>query len=77
LTRNLRILEVRGLVRIVAHEEDARVHLASLTSAGARVLGEALELWEQVQSRIEQEFDPTRLRSLSLELVALREAAGT
>jgi DNA-binding MarR family transcriptional regulator len=41
LTRNLRILEIRGLVQIVAHEEDARVHLASLTSAGARVLGEA------------------------------------
>jgi DNA-binding MarR family transcriptional regulator len=41
LTRNLRILEVRGLVQIVAHEEDARVHLASLTSVGARVLGEA------------------------------------
>jgi DNA-binding MarR family transcriptional regulator len=32
LTRNLRILEIRGLVQIVAHEEDARVHLASLTS---------------------------------------------
>ena len=38
LTRNLRILEVRGLVQIVAHEEDARVHLADI---GARVLGEA------------------------------------
>jgi DNA-binding MarR family transcriptional regulator len=41
LTRYLRILEIRGLVQIVAHEEDARVHLASLTSTGARVLGEA------------------------------------
>jgi DNA-binding MarR family transcriptional regulator len=41
LTRNLRILEIGGLVQIVPHEEDARVHLASLTSAGARVLGEA------------------------------------
>ena len=75
LTRNLKILEARGLVQIVAHEDDARVHLASMTSEGARVLGTALELWERVQARIEREFDPTRLMNLSSELVALREAA--
>jgi DNA-binding MarR family transcriptional regulator len=75
LTRNLKILEGRGLVRIVAHEDDARVHLASLTSAGARVLGEALERWEQLQARIEREFDAARLGNLSRELAALREAA--
>lgn len=77
LTRNLRILEVRGLVRVVAHEDDARVHLAALTSEGARVLGEALERWEQVQARIERAFDSARLRNLSRELDALREAART
>jgi DNA-binding MarR family transcriptional regulator len=77
LTRNLKILEDRSLVQIVAHEDDARVHLAALTSEGARVLGEALERWEEVQTRIEREFDPTRLRNLSRELDALREAART
>jgi DNA-binding MarR family transcriptional regulator len=77
LTRNLKILEDRSLVQIVAHEDDARVHLAALTSEGARVLGEALERWEEVQTRIEREFDSTRLRNLSRELDALREAART
>jgi len=77
LTRNLKILEARGLVQIVAREDDARVHLAALTSEGARVLGEALERWEEVQTRIEREFDPARLRNLSRELDALREAART
>jgi DNA-binding MarR family transcriptional regulator len=77
LTRNIKILEARGLVQVVAHEEDARVHLASLTSEGARVLGDALERWERVQTRIEREFDPMRLTNLSRELDALREAART
>jgi hypothetical protein len=39
------------------------------------VLGEALELWERVQTSIEREFDPTRLGNLARELVALRKAA--
>ncbi len=74
LTRNLKILAVRGLVQIVEQEDDARVRLASITAEGARVLGEALTRWERVHTELEDEFGPPRLQHLSGELVALREA---
>lgn len=76
LTRNLKILQRRDLVQIVEMEDDARVRLASLTPEGARVLGKALRLWEQVQTGVEDEFGRPRLQHLSRELAALREAVG-
>ncbi len=76
LTRNLRVLEDRGLVRAVQQPDDARVRLVSLTSAGADELSAGLERWERVQARVEEQFGAERLAALYAELEALAAAAG-
>jgi DNA-binding MarR family transcriptional regulator len=55
LTRNLKLLEKRGLVAI-APGEDRRVKLVSLTPEGRDILAQALPLWEQAQSQVVQHF---------------------
>jgi DNA-binding MarR family transcriptional regulator len=64
LTRNLRILEGRGLVTVSAAEHDARMRLASITDEGLRVLAHALELWRVEQHDVAEAFGPDRLRAL-------------
>ena len=49
LTRNLKVLQQRGLVESIEHGEDARVRLTSLTPDGPRVLSQALARWARVQ----------------------------
>ncbi|MEY2443246.1 MAG: hypothetical protein QOJ46_2672 [bacterium] len=77
LTRNLKVLEGRGLVSTAPHEDDARVRMVSITEDGARVLGAALERWEGVQRSVEERFGEARLRALYAELQALSAAVGT
>jgi DNA-binding MarR family transcriptional regulator len=50
LTRNLKPLVGKGLVR-VDQDEDQRVRRISLTDAGRGILDEALPLWRKTQSR--------------------------
>jgi DNA-binding MarR family transcriptional regulator len=76
LTRNLRVLEERGLVQTAPHADDARVRLVSMTEQGARELSDALARWEQVQERVEEQFGGERLRALYRELDALAAAVG-
>lgn len=76
LTRNIKVLEQRGLVRTAAHEDDARVRMVSLTEQGARALSGALERWEQVQQTVQEQFGGPRLRALFDELATLTTAAG-
>jgi DNA-binding MarR family transcriptional regulator len=76
LTRNLRVLEQRGLVSMEEHGDDGRVRMVSLTPEGARMLPSALECWEDVQNVVESRFGETRLRALYDELAALAEAIG-
>jgi DNA-binding MarR family transcriptional regulator len=52
LTRNLKLLEKRGLVAIEPGE-DRRVKLVSLTLEGRAILAQALPLWEQAQAEVE------------------------
>lgn len=75
LTRNLRVLEDRGLVRTVAAPDDARVRLASITADGAEVLSAALARWREVQGAVAARFGEDRLRALFAELEALSECA--
>jgi DNA-binding MarR family transcriptional regulator len=75
LTRNLRVLEERGLVRTMAAPDDARVRLASLTADGARVLSGALARWRDVQDAVAARVGEERRRALFDELEALSEAA--
>jgi len=51
LTRNLKPLIQRGLIRI-EHEEDQRVRKVSLTATGRNLFESALPQWQQIQSRI-------------------------
>jgi DNA-binding MarR family transcriptional regulator len=76
LTRNLRLLEERGLACTRPHEDDARVRMVSITPAGAQELSAALARWEQVQARVEERFGAQRLRALYDELEALSAAVA-
>ncbi len=76
LTRNLGVLEERGLVSVVEAHEDARVRLVSLTVEGSRVLAGALASWEDVQETVEARFGAERLRALYGELDALTTAVS-
>ena len=63
LTRNLKLLEKRGLVAI-APGEDRRVKLVSLTVEGQSVLAEAVPLWEQAQAEVMQHFGQEKWQTL-------------
>lgn len=76
LTRNLRILEGRGLVTVAAAEHDARVRLASITGEGLRVLAHALELWRAEQHDVVEAFGQSRLRAFFGDLSELTHAGA-
>jgi len=76
LTRNLKVLEGRGLVRTSENEDDARVRMVSLTLRGADVLSDALLRWEQMQRLVEERFGRERLTALYGELDALSDAVA-
>jgi DNA-binding MarR family transcriptional regulator len=76
LTRNLGVLEKRGLISMTEDLDDARVRMVSLTSEGERVLSGALARWEGVQDVVEERFGKERLRALYDELTALADAIG-
>ena len=76
LTRNLKVLEERALIRSGEHAADARVRVVSLTHEGARALADALRRWEEVQHTVEEAFGRDRLRALHTELAALSAAVG-
>jgi DNA-binding MarR family transcriptional regulator len=76
LTRNLKVLEGRGLVRTSESEDDARVRMVSLTLQGADVLSDALLRWEQMQRLVEERFGRERLAALYSELDALSDAVA-
>jgi DNA-binding MarR family transcriptional regulator len=63
LTRNLKLLEKRGLVAIEPGE-DRRVKWVSLTTEGETVLAQALPLWEQAQAEVMQHFGRQQWQAL-------------
>ena len=66
VTANLKPLERRGLVEIQVDEKDRRSRRLKLTSAGRRLLAEAMPLWEKAQAineRLIPGTDPERLRA--------------
>lgn len=63
LTRNLKLLEKRGLVALVPGE-DRRVKLVSLTAEGQAVLAQAMPLWEQAQTEVKQKFGEQKWQTL-------------
>jgi DNA-binding MarR family transcriptional regulator len=67
LTRNLQILEKRGLVAIKPGE-DQREREVTLTAAGMAVLAKAVPLWEEAQNRVRQGLGEERLQHLLSDL---------
>jgi DNA-binding MarR family transcriptional regulator len=63
LTRNLNILEKKGLIRIESGE-DRRERQVSITKRGQEALREAIPLWEAAQAHIEQGLGGDRMNSL-------------
>jgi DNA-binding MarR family transcriptional regulator len=77
LTRNLKVLEDRGLIRTYEHEDDARVRMVSMTLEGSRMLSAALERWAKVQAVVEERFGRERLLALESELSEFSKALST
>jgi DNA-binding MarR family transcriptional regulator len=79
LTRNLKPLSERGLVRIVADEADRRRRVITLTEAGQRLLPIAHPLWRKAQAHVARllgESETARLnKSLDRSLDRLRALA--
>ena len=74
LTRNLKVLEDRGLVRMGESDDDARVRVVSLTLEGSAALSAGLMRWDEIQSMVEEHFGRDRLKALYGELAALGDA---
>ena len=76
LTRNLRILEGRGLLTVAGVREDGRMRMVSITDEGLRVLAHALELWRAAQGDVVEAFGAARLRALLGDLSDLTNAGA-
>jgi DNA-binding MarR family transcriptional regulator len=63
ITRNIKLLEKRGLVTSNPGE-DRRVKLVSLTDEGQIALEQALPLWEQAQTEAIQRFGQQKWQTL-------------
>ena len=67
LTRNLTILEKKGLI-VVEPGKDRRERQVSITERGLEVLMEAVPLWEAAQAHIEQGLGVDRMDNLLKDL---------
>ncbi len=67
ITRNLKLLEDAGLIKIEPGE-DQRTRVATLTEKGEKLLLEALPVWEEAQERVVQEIGEERFGDLLREL---------
>lgn len=65
LTRNLRPLEKRGLVRIKASKDDRRRREVALTANGRAALDTAAPLWRQAQTQIAAALGREEVASLN------------
>ena len=63
LTRNLQILEKRGLI-MIKPGEDRREREVNLTAEGMEVLTKAIPLWEEAQERVQKGLGEERLHNL-------------
>jgi DNA-binding MarR family transcriptional regulator len=63
LTRNLQILEKRGLITITPGE-DRREREVNLTAAGREALAKSIPLWEEAQNRVKQGLGEERMHNL-------------
>lgn len=75
VTRAIRPLERRGLLRVARDPDDARARVVIVSRAGERTLREAYPRWKAATRRIRAAFGAGRLDALRAELLALVAAA--
>jgi len=56
VTRNIEILRKKGYVNVRTDDNDSRRKCISISESGLRTLDDAIPLWNNVQSLIEQEI---------------------
>lgn len=71
LTRNLRVLETRGLI-VVGPGKNGRTKSIQLTTAGRDALMKALPYWKKAQQLVVHNLGSLRFKELLKELAALR-----
>ncbi len=69
LTRNLKLLEEQGLIRIDAGD-DRREREISITREGADAVRRAHPLWQKAQAQVMHGLGPKRLKAMQDELAA-------
>ena len=74
VTRNLRLLEPQGLIRI-DRGEDRRDRGVRLTDRGRDILAHVYPLWNEVQAQVAARFGSERFARLLSDLSALVEVA--
>jgi DNA-binding MarR family transcriptional regulator len=60
VTRNLELLRKRGYICVIKKDSDARRRTVSLTETGAQKLEEAIPMWLDAQSQVEQRLGGER-----------------
>lgn len=73
LSRNLRLLEKRGLVRMKPGE-DRREHLVEITQRGRQAVLQALPLWHQAQERVVGALGAEKWTAMAKDLRAMGKA---
>jgi DNA-binding MarR family transcriptional regulator len=73
LSRNLRALEIQGLVEIATVESDLRRRMVWLTETGARRLEAAIPLWRAANTRLVKRISPDLARNMADEAELLAE----
>jgi DNA-binding MarR family transcriptional regulator len=76
LTRNLTILEKKGLI-VIEPGKDRRERQVSITERGLQAVMEAISLWESAQAHIEQGLGGDRMDSLLKDLSEITSLART
>jgi DNA-binding MarR family transcriptional regulator len=71
ITRAIRPLERRGLLRVARCPDDARSKIVLITRAGERTVRAAYPRWERTTKRIRDAFGTRRIDQLAQELDAL------
>ena len=74
LTRNLKLLETAGLLKIQPGD-DQRTRTVTLTKRGNEVLLKALPVWEKAQAHVEQGMGKEKFHSLLTQLSEIAELA--
>jgi DNA-binding MarR family transcriptional regulator len=74
LSRNLRLLEKKGMVRIEKGEDQRELRVA-LTDQGYGILKQAIPLWEKAQERVMNGVGATRYEGILTDLRALAKVA--